>query len=212
MPILDLRNDQKPGGPDPKCGKIRGGQLVERDPSTIDAICLHQTAVVFGASQGAIRAANGDKDLARHRRALGVHAHVTAFTDGTFVPAYPLRAYVYHGNGANSRSIGLEIEGHYNGIPGGALPEPTAGTVQAAREACTWLLEAARAEGITLRYYLAHRQYSVSRRSDPGWYLWRAVGVDWCEARLGLQPLPTLVDRDGYPIPKTWDNRQGGAY
>ncbi len=210
--ILDLRNEQKPGGPDAKSGKIVGGRLVMRDPASIDAIVLHQTAVTFGASPAAVRAAKGDKDLARHRRALGVHAHVTAFTDGTAVAAYPLRAYVYHGNGANSRSIGLEIEGHYNGIPGGQLAEPDAATIQSAREACTWLVEAARAEGITLRYYLAHRQYSRSRRSDPGWYLWRAVGVDWCEARLGLQPLPTLVDRDGYPIPKTWDPRQGGAY
>lgn len=209
--ILDLRNEQKPGGPDPKCGKIAGGRLVMRDPASIDAIVLHQTACTFGASSAAIQAAGGDKSKARHQRALGVHAHSTAFTDGTAVIAYPLRAYVYHGNGANSRSLGLEIEGHYDGIPGGKLGDPSDMTIETAREALRWLVEAARAEGMPIRYVLAHRQYSSSRRSDPGWKIWRDVGV-WSEAALGLTPLPTLTDRDGAPIPKAWDSRQVAAY
>jgi hypothetical protein len=190
---------------------VSRGSLVIRDTGDIDTITLHQTACTFGAGPAAIAAAKGDKDLARHRRALRIHAHVTAFQDGTVVPAYPLRAYVFHGHGSNGRSIGLEIEGHYDGIPGGKLGDPDARTIEAAREACRWIVEAARAEGITIRYVVAHRQYSSSRRSDPGWKIWRDVAL-WCEANLGLTTIPTLTDRDGAPIPKAWDSRQSAAY
>ncbi len=181
-----------------------------RKPETIDAVVLHQTSVTFGASRQAILAAKGDRDLARHRRALGVHAHVTAFCDGTVVPAYPLRAYVWHGNGSNARSIGLEVEGAYNGAPGGKNDEPDATTIAAAREALTWIVSEAAKEGIVIRHVLAHRQYSRTRRADPGWMLWRDVGV-WAESALGLTSLPTLTDRDGYPIPESWDPRQTGV-
>lgn len=209
--ILDLRADQAPGGPSPGCGKLFGGRLVMRDPRTIDAICLHQTAVVFGVSDQQVRAAKGDRELAKHRRALRVHAHMTAFTTGTAVAAYPLRAYVHHGNGSNARSIGLEIEGHYDGIPGGKLGDPDDRTIETAREAMRWLVAEAAREGITIRHVVAHRQYASSRRSDPGWRIWRDVAL-WSESALGLSTLPDLVDRDGRPIPRAWDARQTEAY
>lgn len=209
--VIDLRAEQKPGGPDAKCGKLSGGRLVMRDPASIDAVCLHQTAKFYGVAPYQVQAAKGDRALAKHRRGLNVHAHVTSWNDGAFTAAYPLRAYVHHGNGANSRSLGLEIEGHYDGIPGGKLGDPTDLTIATAREALRWLVEAARAEGMPIRHILAHRQYSSSRRSDPGWKIWRDVGV-WSEEALGLTPLPTLTDRDGAAIPKAWDSRQVAAY
>lgn len=209
--ILDLRAQQKPAGPDPRCGTIRNGALVLRDPKEIDAITLHQTGVWFGVSAQQRLAAGGDEALARHRRALRVHAHVTAFRDGVVVPAYPLRAYVWHGNGANGRSIGLEIEGLYNGAPGGKHDEPTPTVIAGAREAVRWIVDEAAKEGIAIRYMLAHRQYSKSRRPDPGWTLWQEVGL-WAERELGLFTLPDLTDRDGLPIPKTWDARQVEPY
>lgn len=209
--ILDLRHEQKPDGPDQRCGKIRGGSLVMRDPASIDAICLHQTAVSFGASASSIAAAKGDKDLARHRRALGVHAHVTAFRDGTVVPAYPLRAYVWHGNGANQRSIGLEIEGLYNGKPGGSNAEPDQTTIEGAREAMRWIVDTALAEGIHLQHVVAHRQYSRTRQADPGWTIWREVAL-WAESTLGLRTIPALAVDGGRPIPTSWDPRQSATY
>lgn len=209
--IRDLRSEQKPAGPDPRCGRIASGKLVLRDPLTIDAITLHQTACTFGVSQAAIRAAGGDRSLARDRRALNIHAHVTAFRDGHVVPAYPLRAYVYHGHGSNARAIGLEIEGHYDGIPGGKLGDPDDATIEAAREAMRWIVAEAASEGVTIRHVVAHRQYTTSRRSDPGWRIWRDVAL-WSESALGLVTLPGLTDRDGRPIPKAWDARQTAAY
>ncbi len=211
MTLLDLRHEQSPTGPD-GAGKVVRGRLAIREPLTVDALCLHQTAVRFGASSAAVAKAKGDKVLARHRRALNVHAHVTAFDDGTFVAAYPLRAYVWHGNGANARSIGLEVEGLYNGIPGGSGVEPSDLTIETAREACTWIVEAAKAEGCTIRYVVAHRQYAASRRADPGWAIWQRVAMEHCEKVLGLALLPDLTDRDGRPIPRMWDRRQTDGY
>lgn len=210
--IVDLRSEQKPGGPDPKCGEHdRAGRLIIRKPEAIDAICLHQTARFYGVAPYQVLAAKGDKRLAKWRRGLGVHAHVTSWTNGAFTAAYPLRAYVWHGNGANGRSIGLEVEGLYNGRPGGSDAEPTDETIATAREAVRWIVEAARSEGITIRYMLAHRQYSRTRQADPGWRLWRDVAL-WSEDALGLVTLPDLVDGEGRPIPRDWDPRRTAAY
>lgn len=210
--LIDLRGEQTKAGP-PGAGRLdRGGGLVLRDAGSIDAICLHQTACTFGVSPGQVRAAKGDRDLAKHRRALGVHAHVTAFMTGRFVAAYPLRAYVYHGNGANGRSIGLEIEGHYDGIPGGKLGDPTVTTIDAARAALTWIIDTCADEGIKIRYLLAHRQYSDSRRSDPGWAIWQRVALDYGVRIHGLTTLPALVDGRGRPIPRAWDATAEAGY
>lgn len=217
--VIDVRNQQTPSGPPGAC-KLRRGRMIMRDPATIDAICLHQTAVTFGASPAAIRMQGGDAAMAQFMRAKKVHAHVTAFDEGVFVPAYPLRGYVWHGNGANARSIGLEIEGYFNGQPGGVLngnplvrrDEPSDLLIQTARSACTWIVEAAKAEGITIRHVVAHRQYDSSRRSDPGWAIWQRVALEHCERALGLTSIPDLTDRDGKPIPTSWDARQKAAY
>lgn len=209
--ILDLRHEQKPGGPDPKCGRLdKSGRLVMRDPSTVLGICVHQTAVTFGASPSAVLAAKGDRDLARHRRALGVHAHCTAFADGTGVLAYPLAAYVFHGNGLNAESIGLEIEGAYSGAT--ALGEVPDGAVNAARELLVRILDEGRKAGMPLRYVWAHRQSSPSRRGDPGAELWRRVVLEYAVPVLGLEMQPTRTWGDGRPIPREWDPSQPAGY
>lgn len=214
MTVLDWRAQQLPAGPkgDKPAGKVVNGRLAIREPLAVDAICLHQMAVTLGASTAAVQAAKGDRDLARHRRALGVHAHVSAFVDGTVVLAYPLRAYVWHGNGANLRSIGIECEGLYNGLPGIPGNEPPDSLIEAARLACTTVVELAAKEGVRIRHVLAHRQYAASRRADPGWAIWQRVAVEHCERVLGLTPLLTLTDRDGRPIPSVWDRRSSTGY
>lgn len=207
----DVRSEYR-HDPTDRAEKLVRGRVVVRDPKAIDAICLHQTAVTFGVSSSAVRAAGGDAQLAQFMRAKRVNAHVTAFDEGAFVAAYPLRHHVNHGNGANARSIGLEIEGLFNGRPGGDRSEPTDLLVEAARAACSWIVEAAAAEGITIRHVLAHRQYASDRRADPGWALWQRVAIEHCERTLGLATLPLLTDRTGKPIPREWDPRQTGPY
>lgn len=211
MTFLDLRREQSPSGPEGAC-KLDRGKVVMRDPASVTTLVGHQTACSFGVAPYMIQAAKGDRELARHRRALNVHAHVTAFNDGTFAAAYPLLAYVFHGNASNAYSVGLETEGHYNGIPGGVLEEPTDLTIETSRAACTWIVEEAAKLGATLKFYEAHRQHAAARRSDPGHRLWQAVYIDHCEAKLELAPRPDFTTRDGRPIPNRWDRRQSDGY
>lgn len=209
--FLDLRSQQTVTGPPGAC-KLRGGKMVMRDPLTVDTLLGHQTAVTFGVSKEQIRRAGGDVLLAQFMRARNVHAHVTAFDEGTFAAAYPLLAYVYHGNGGSGRSIALETEGLFNGYPNDRRKrgEPSDLTIETSRAACTWIVEEAAREGATLRFYDAHRKHASSRRGDPGWRLWQAVYVDHCEKVLGLSLLPGTT-RSGLPIPEVWDPRCVGV-
>ena len=213
---LDLRSEQ-PNPPDLAKQKhalrrvaLNGRsvqRVVERDPATIDGIVIHQTACVFGKRRG---------QPSRHHRALGVACHALAFNDGTAVLANPLRWLVWHGNGFNSRSLGLEIEGRFPGLVGkpstlAAEPETpvTALLLDTARDALRWLVEEGRSEGMPLRYVWAHRQSSPTRRSDPGEALWLALLPTFAELGLEVQPALVLNSKSGAgrPIPEAW----GGA-
>jgi hypothetical protein len=125
--------------------------------------------------------------------------------------AYPILAYVYHGNAGSGRSIGIESEGVFNGAPGGPKGEPSDLLIETTRAACTFAVAQAAQEGALIRYYAAHRQHAASRRGDPGWRLWQAVYIDHCERKLGLR-LSEETTRDGRPIPASWDARQAAAY
>lgn len=208
--FLDLRPLQTPSGPPGAC-KLRRGKMVIRDPATVDTILGHQTAVTFGVSKEQIRRAGGDAMLAQFMRARNVHAHCTAFDEGTYALAYPVLAYVYHGNLGSGRSVALESEGLFNGYPNDKRNrgEPSDLLIETSRAACTMLVDECAKLGATIRFYDAHRKHASSRRGDPGWKLWHAVYVDHCERRLGLQPLRGTT-RTGKPIPESWDAREVG--
>lgn len=217
MTVHDFRARQLPGGPAAKivngkprpCGRLdASGELVLRDPSTIDGITLHQTAVQLPPGRRDLADAMGDRELARHLRALRVHAHITAFTTGGAVIAYPLRTYLHHANGLNASTIGLECEGSYAGL-GKLVPQPV---IDAGREALAWLVDNAPLEGITLRYIYAHRQSSATRRADPGLAIWRDVAVEYAIKELGLVSQPGYTWGNGRKIPKEWDPDGVGRY
>lgn len=191
--------------------KLIRGKPVLRDVGSIDSIVHHQTGCTFGVSPAMVKKYGGNARLAQFMRAKRVHAHVTSFDEGAVVLAYPLRHYVYHGNGSNPRSLGLENEGLFNGAPGGKNSEPSDLSIETGRVAMTWMVEEAAREGIELRWQHAHRQYSISRRGDPGHRYWQAVAIDHGEKVLGLRFQPDLTDRRGRPIPEVWDPRQVGV-
>ncbi len=226
--FYDLRREQDyryPGGK-PKA-RIRGGQVVRRSPRDVDGIVLHQTAVEYGLTQRQVDAAGGDKRLALARRGLDVACHAIAFRSGVYAATHPLEVHVNHGNGLNPRSLGLEVDGRYAGLeddPATAAREdlkttwggsPTALselTVETARAALRWLVEAGRAAGMPISKIWAHRQSSATRRSDPGEALWRAVVLDYAVPVLGLVTEPELVVGDGRAIPRAWDPAGRAGY
>lgn len=203
--IFDLR----PGRPDRlPTGKSKldaRGRTVIRDPSTIDAIVLHQTAADYG-----------EGDPRQRARSERIPYHTMVFREGWVVKSWPHLLYTYHANKANARSIGLGVEGFYPGTIGGKIwggkretpmtPELEAALGVALRETVT----EARLLGCPIRYLLAHRQSKGSRRADPGEALWRAALP--VAAELELETLPRWTVGDGKPIPKAWDENGHGRY
>jgi hypothetical protein len=224
--VLDLRSRQT-NPPALVRGKRkhrvdRVGRVIERDPSDVVGVCLHQTACIFGPAHDPER---------RLERALGVAGHAVAFRTGEVVLANPLRWVVLAANGLNDVSLNLEIEGLYPGLVddpatapnearkttwGGRPDIVTELVVRAAHRALRELVELGRAEGMPIRYLWAHRQSSPTRRSDPGAELWQRVGLEFGVDVLGLETQPELTLKSkkgrGRPIPIEWDPRGHGRY
>lgn len=205
---LDLRSEQKPQKGDHALD--RKGRVIVRDPKTIDTVCMHQTACVFGPLAD---------PPTRHRRALKIASHATAFNDGVAVLQTPVRWYVNGGGRWNKRAVHLEGEGHFPGVPDdpttphrediasvwGNKPTTWDDAIRdTMMEALCWLVEEARAEGCPIEWIVAHRQSAKTRRSDPGHDVWRDIVLGYAVPVLGLKTRPSIVLGDGRPIPKLW--------
>lgn len=217
--------------PNPPPRLVRGGSpryrvaphhagVLQRDPATVDTICVHQTACIFGPKA----------DLARrHDRAHDVPIHALAFTDGVLALPYPLSWYLFHGNHWNARSLGIEIEGKYPGLGGEPVPyRPGAHqdgdditeapthlsdlTIATARRGIYELVTRGKALGMPITRIVAHRQSSGTRRADPGQAIWEHVVLAYAVAVLGLHEVPNEVLEDGRPIPKQWSPNGHGEY
>ena len=230
--VYDLISEQDYKYPNGKRkARMVGGKVVKRDPATVTHICLHQTAVEFGASDRQVRLSDGDRELALARRFLDVACHAAACRSGFFVKTHPLEDLLNHANGFNDYSVGLEIDGRYPGLEddpttaaredlrttwGGKPSKLTDQTVEAAREAVRYFVVEGRKLGMPMTHIVAHRQSSPSRRSDPGQGIWQSVVVDFACPELGLTVDldKTLSGRDGagLPIPKQWDSRSAADY
>lgn len=204
----------------------RGNAVVRRDPSTIDTLVVHQTAIEFGVSERQVRLAGGDAELALARRALDAACHVMAFRAGFFVASHPLRDFVNAANRLNPESLNLEIDGRYAGLEDdpataaredllttwrGEPTELTEETVAAARAAIRWLVEEAAREGIAIRKITGHRISNDARRADPGEGPWKRVVLPAAE-ELGLEVIRRSPWNQGEHIPTDWDPEGIGAY
>lgn len=212
--------------------KWKVGHTFMRKPETVDSIVLHQTAVQFGARPShrlealrMLRADKGDEptpaEIERLAIALrvveDVPSHALAMQSGDVIIRSPLPAFLYHANALNKRSLGIEIEGLYDGVEvEGAHPPPTPVTIEAARQAVREMVERGRAEGMPIQYIWAHRQSSGTRRADPGSVLWEEVGL-WAIADLKLDhdPLKTWLSKRsgrGKAIPEAWGGPKDVIY
>jgi hypothetical protein len=208
--VLNLRDEQTV--PSPK-SKVSRGATLSRDPAQVRGVVIHQTACVFGVSDNQVRRANGDRKLAKARRSLNVACHALAFRDGFVALPNKLEYFMFHGNGFNASTLGLEIEGKYPGDDlkprkttwGGDPTEVTEEIIYTARYALKLLVEEGRSLGMPIENVYAHRQSSATRRSDPGESLWKRVVLDYGVPILGLKVHNDLTVGTGKPIPKQWD-------
>lgn len=212
--IVDLRPMQNDPPKVPKKHKMAAGKVVKRDPKRITGITLHQCAVFFGVAKNA-----KDRHAALHERGLGIGCHVWAVDGqgaglecGHVVVCNPLDWWVYHGNGLNEFSLGLEVDGLYPGLVSQTGKRPTDRIIETSRLALRWMVEEGRRLGMPIEHIWAHRQASDTRRADPGEALWRALVVDYAVPVLGLRTHPADVLGKGAPIPAAWDPEGVGAY
>jgi hypothetical protein len=224
----DLRNEQ----PDPpqlaeQKHRILKGEVVKRSMSSITGVVIHQTATPYGVSEAAIKAAGGNKELAKAKRALNVACHGLAFRDGFYALPNPLSWYVWHANALNEGTLGLEVEGLYSGLKDNltTLPDEAANTtwgskpmevtdlvVESARACLKHIVEEARSLGAPMQFIYAHRQSSPTRQSDPGQELWERVVLEYAVPVLGLKTNPRFTIGGGRMIPKSWDPDGMGSY
>lgn len=235
-PVGVQRFDMRGEMPEPQGkARVRQGRTVLRSARAVTGIVIHQTATPFSVSSDMIRQAGGDADLALRMRVQGrldplrrpVACHGMVFRRGWAVLTRPLRSYVYHGNGLNSSTLGIEFEGRYPGLEddpstatlehmkttwGGKPQDVTDELVAAGRELLAWMVAEGRAEGMPIQWIYAHRQSSADRRSDPGSELWRRIVLEFAVPELGLETRPQMTTGDGAPIPLEWDPAGKGHY
>jgi hypothetical protein len=198
--------------------KPRGRSRGTRGWDAVTGITLHQTAVDFGSPS--------------HKGIVNVPCHAMTFQGGETVILHSPRNVVWHGNGFNTRDIGIEVSCRAAGIEGvfskrrGASGPNTfwrsrkrpddqpleASDVQLAstRELVKYYVELVAASGGRLQFVHAHRQ-SANKPSDPGSRIWKEVGL-WAQEECGLTSGPTgWCLKGGHPIPAAWDPRCDGV-
>jgi len=182
--------------------KFERGRVVMREAHEVQGICFHITGAVFGAMPSDVK--RHGRALAIQRRALKIPAHMTIFRDGACVVPFSLRAYLYHANALNDRTIGIEIE---RMTDASHMPQVQ---LDACHEGIDWLVRQAEAEGIHLRDAWGHRQSNGAKPGDPGPDVWGRIVVPASD-RHGLVrtlvavPRSTPKGRDGVPIPASWE-------
>lgn len=207
--ILDWRGRQTHENEQDACELDALGRPIVRKPEDVIAAALHQTACWYSVASYQRKAAGGDEVLARHMRALGVNAHITAMRHGRAVVAYDPLVYVNHGHQLNPFSDAIEHEGLYD-ADGNPIETPdrvdVGEIIEAGRAALTWLVE----QRPTIRLVYAHRQAMRqgggrrAKTSDPGARIFREVGVEHGVKRLGLTIDPAKVWGIGRQLPPSW--------
>lgn len=190
----------------------RAMRSVDKGPrswSNVRGICLHQTACVMGENAP---------------RYDGIGAHIAITRSGKVFHMHDFNRLVWHGNGWNAQTVGVEIDGLYAGIQGDAKtvwdnPETvrhetgqdlTEAAAESARQTIRWICQEIERNGGKANVLVAHRQSSDARRNDPGSEIWQRVALPM-HAELGLNDGGTgFKIGTGAPIPEAWDPEKKG--
>lgn len=180
-------------------------------------ITLHQTACDLGE---------------RVERYDTMGAHWGVLRSGRIIRLCDNNRVVYHGNGWNARCVGIEVNGLYAGReddPDTALDESlrstwddpstptrerpmqvTPAAMLSLRMLCRFIAYEVMTNGGALKVLCAHRQSSMSRRSDPGEAIWKQAAIP-VSNELGLSYGGQGFTIGGLPIPECWDPAAKGV-
>lgn len=183
-----------------------------RSWASVTGFTLHQTACYLGESLS---------------RWSTVGAHLGCTRAGKVIHLHDFDRVIWHGNGFNAKTIGIECDGLYAGIEGDprtvwddpstgkreTAMTPTKELIEAAKQAIRWGVKEVARHGGKVTKLVAHRQSSGARQNDPGSALWQAVALPMM-ADLGLDDGgPGFKIGTGRAIPEEWDpTRKGYRY
>jgi hypothetical protein len=182
----------------------------DRAIAAITGITLHQTGVVLGE---------------KAQRWSTVPVHFGIPRSGQLFQMHDVAKVVAHGNRFNANDVGIEIDGHFEGIEAKSwtywrpaqepnrLPlVPSAEQIASARQCVRTICSEVARRGGRIQFIHAHRQSSNQRQSDPGSRIWQEVGV-WAQHELGLSDGGDgFKVGTGMAIPKAWDPKRTANY
>ena len=186
-----------------------GQRVVDRSWTSTTGITLHQTACRLGL---------------RPDRWKTVGAHFGVMRNGAVVQMHKIPSIVAHGQGWNTRCVGIEVDGLYRGLesdPNTVWDDPSTPFREKADRLDPVVAEATRAliryicseverNHGAIRALVAHRQSRATRENDPGESIWRQVALP-IHAELGLTDGGIgFTLGGGKPIPEDWDPRCKG--
>lgn len=186
-------------------------RVLPRMWKSVTGVCLHQTACLLGE-----RPARWDT----------VGAHVGVTRSGKVIHLHDFNRVVWHGNGWNNGTVGIEIDGLYAGVEGDpktvwddpSTPSREQGmtltpeTIIAARAAVRWICYEVERNGGKVKALVAHRQASENRRNDPGSAIWKEIALPLKDELALSSGGNGFTLGKGYPIPHEWDPNSGYKY
>lgn len=194
-------------------GQVHAGQKARgRSWATTTGICLHQTACMMGE---------------RPERYLNTGAHLVVTRTGKVIWLHNFDKIIAHGNGWNTQTVGIEIDGLYAGVEGNLktvwddpttpsreMPQAlTDESVDATQDAIRWIYSTIMANSGNCRALVAHRQASEDRRNDPGSAIWQRIALPMAKELNLTDGGAGFKLGKGYPIPEQWDpSKRGYSY
>ncbi len=177
-----------------------------RSWKSIHGVTLHQTGC------------NMPQDPQKWRR---LNAHIGITTEGRIVIVNDPIDMIWHGQGLSQKTIGVEIEGNFEGVQGntktlwiggGPAASLTEAQLTASQVVFEWLEDRFDENGITWSKVHGHRQSSRTRAGDPGSEIWQKIAIPWLNTLYATDGGPSWCTGSGRPIPVDWDQRYTAKY
>jgi hypothetical protein len=153
-----------------------------------------------------------------------LNAHIGITQEGLAVLVNDPTDMIWHAQGLSKSTIGIEIEGNFQGLMGndrtlwrgGGGPHFLNDKMKdALQEVFIWLRAGFQDNGAEWHHIFGHRQSSETRRGDPGSQIWNEVATPWATL-LGMKHEcdggQYYSIGSGKPIPKLWNPEYIGKY
>lgn len=198
--IVDISTDHSP----PK----RFGWI--RSIAQIDSVVVHQTGCEMPQNPTGWARTN---------------AHYGITQEGLAILINPPQYMIWHAQGLSRYSLGIEIEGNFEGVEGDSKTLWAAGG--GPNNLNTDMLRAAAiiyehmqamfiAAETKLRHVHAHRQSYINRRADPGSEIWQRIAMPMIEASGATDGGPDFrvgsTGNGGLAIPRAWNSDYTAKY